>query len=119
MTVPREALDAALRRIEQSLLTMGGLVEKSLHSAVRSLLEQDLNLARQVVEDDDIIDELEVELETQGLQVIAMFPTGSPGSAPDLLHPAVDSGFRADGETWPPTLPETTIQSVIHRRSSP
>ncbi|NLV92028.1 MAG: phosphate signaling complex protein PhoU [Firmicutes bacterium] len=73
MTVPREALDAALRRIEQSLLTMGGLVEKSLHSAVRSLLEQDLNLARQVVEDDDIIDELEVELERQGLQVIAMF----------------------------------------------
>ncbi len=69
--MPRQALDAALRRTEQALLTMGGLVEKSLHLAIQSLLEQDLAMARQIIDGDEVIDQWEVEIEKQCLQIIA------------------------------------------------
>lgn len=69
----REDLDAALRRSEQALVTMGGLVEKSLHLAIQALADQDLTLAREIVDGDDVIDEWEQRIQKQCLQIIARF----------------------------------------------
>lgn len=71
--MPREALNAALHKTEQALLTMGGLVEKSLHLAIQSLLEQDLDLARRIVDEDNIIDNWEIEIQRQCFQIITRF----------------------------------------------
>ena len=40
-----------LEELNQKLLQMGGLVESAIHRSVRSLIEQDRELAQQVIRD--------------------------------------------------------------------
>ncbi len=56
-------LDFDLDRIRQSLLRMGGLVEKMVADATQALVDRDTPLARDVVDRDHEIDLLEVEID--------------------------------------------------------
>ncbi len=51
---------------------MGTLVEKAVHLSVQSLQDRDQELARQVIEEDDLVDRLEVELEERCMRLIAL-----------------------------------------------
>ncbi len=61
-----------LEVLQQDLLRMGALVEESIFKAVRVLTEQNKELAQEVIRGDDQIDQMEIDLETRSLSLIAL-----------------------------------------------
>ncbi len=61
-----------LSQVKVRLLTMSGEAEAALGSAVQALLERDTELARHVIRNDRTIDALEVEIEEQCIQLLAL-----------------------------------------------
>lgn len=57
--------------LQERLQHMGSLVEESIARSIESLKKQDMDLARAVIDADDIIDDLENEIEEKCLEVIA------------------------------------------------
>jgi phosphate transport system protein len=66
----RAHFDNSLHELENSLVKLSQLVERSLSNAFWSLKNQDLSLATQVKEDDDPIDELTDFIEQSALNLI-------------------------------------------------
>jgi phosphate transport system protein len=65
-------LDAELDNLRDRLLLMGGETERALGRAMYSLAERDSDTARQVLEDDDRVDLLEVEIDRLSIDLIAL-----------------------------------------------
>lgn len=65
-------LDAELDNLRDRLLLMGGETERALGRAMYSLAERDSVTARQVLEDDDRVDLLEVEIDRLSIDLIAL-----------------------------------------------
>jgi len=61
-----------LEELNHKLLQMGNSVEAAIHSAVRSLLEQDENLARQVLEGEHAINKMEMEIDGLATRLLAL-----------------------------------------------
>ncbi len=57
--------------LQEKLQLMGSLVEESIAKSIVALRAQDLVLAQKVVDADDIIDDLEVEIESRIVEFIA------------------------------------------------
>lgn len=68
---PRAGFDRDLRMLEDDLLLLGSMVEKAIAKALDSLKRRDLELARQVIQEDDIIDSKRFELEERSIDLIA------------------------------------------------
>ena len=51
---------------------MGTLVEKAVQLAIEALRDRDLDLARQVIDGDDLVDQMEVALEERCMRLIAL-----------------------------------------------
>jgi len=64
--------DNELTDLKESLVKMSNLVEKAINMAIKSLVEQNLDLAAKVIENDDVIDKMELDIEEQCLQMIAL-----------------------------------------------
>jgi len=60
-----------LGQIKDSVLSMAGLVEKALAAAARALVNRDSDLARSVVDLDDVVDQHELELDRLTTEFIA------------------------------------------------
>lgn len=58
--------------LEKELLTLSAVVEQSLHHAAKALRDMDLDLARQVIRNDDQINRMEVDLEEECLKILAL-----------------------------------------------
>ncbi len=69
--MPREHYDQQLRSLQDDLLRLASLVESSINRAVTALQKQDVDEARQIVADDDIIDRRQYDLEDRALLLIA------------------------------------------------
>ena len=69
--MPRTIFDQELTDLQDNLLLMGSMVEKALAKAMDALRNRDMQAAREVVRDDDIIDDKQVEIEDQCIHVIA------------------------------------------------
>jgi phosphate transport system protein len=65
-------LDDELNSLRDRVLLLGGEAEAALESAMRALTERDSDLARKVLEDDDRVDRLEVEIDRQCIDIIAL-----------------------------------------------
>jgi phosphate transport system protein len=65
-------LDVELDSLRDKVLLLGGEAEAALESAMRALTERDTDLARKVLEDDDRVDRLEVEIDRQCIDIIAL-----------------------------------------------
>ena len=65
-------LDDELNSLRDKVLLLGGEAEAALESAMRALTERDSELARKVLEDDDRVDKLEVEIDRQCIDIIAL-----------------------------------------------
>jgi phosphate transport system protein len=61
-----------LERLKKKLLTLSAIVEESVEKAVRSISNRDVQLAREVIENDRSIDLLEVEVEEECLKILAL-----------------------------------------------
>ena len=67
----RAGLDRELRMLEDEVVGMGGMVEKSIARALDSLQRRDLQAAEQVVAEDDYIDSKRFEIEERCIDLIA------------------------------------------------
>ena len=60
-------------RLKEMLLTLGGMVEKSVDEALRAIESRNVELARQVIRNDNDIDAMEVEVEEECLHTLALY----------------------------------------------
>ena len=86
--VIRERFDNDLKLLQQDILRMGSLVERAIARAVEALADRDVQKAQQVIFGDDTIDNLEVQVETDCMRLIA---TQQP-MAKDLRR--IGAGFK-------------------------
>lgn len=68
----RGSFEAQLGVLREDLLKMGALVKDAVSRAVRALKEQDLALAQEVVDDDEVVDTLEHDIEQKCLMLLAL-----------------------------------------------
>jgi phosphate transport system protein len=61
-----------LEELNEKLLQMGGLVESAIHRSVRSLIEQDRELAEEVIRDEPQINRIEMEIDGLATRLLAL-----------------------------------------------
>ena len=61
-----------LREIKEGLLYLGALTEKAIEESAKALFERNSNLARQVIENDCHIDQLDEEIEEKCIRLLAL-----------------------------------------------
>ncbi|MDD3853387.1 MAG: phosphate signaling complex protein PhoU [Syntrophomonadaceae bacterium] len=67
-----ETLGHELGIVKEELMKMGCLLEEQIHKAIKSLVDKNMELAREVIVRDDIIDKMELDIEKKCLQLIAL-----------------------------------------------
>ena len=67
----RNAFQEELDSIHGTLVRMGKLVEESMSSATKALLEPNLELAQKIIKEDDTIDDMQHELDARTMLIIA------------------------------------------------
>jgi phosphate transport system protein len=67
-------LEQELSELKQKLLSMGGHAEASVTRAVQALVDRDDELARQVKENDTIVDRHEIEVDEMAIHLLAKAP---------------------------------------------
>jgi len=68
----RQAFDEQLKLLEERLLEMGRFVEAMLDKAVRALTEQNVELARELIAEDDTADAMDLDIEQQCMRLLAL-----------------------------------------------
>ena len=66
-------LDREIDRLKNMILSLSAVVEDSVCCAVKALVERDSALATQVLNADAQVDEAEVEVEEEGLKILALY----------------------------------------------
>ncbi len=66
-------LDEELSKLKTNLLKMATLVEEAIHKSIDALKKRDKDLANKVIEEDQRIDELEIEIEEEIIELLALF----------------------------------------------
>ncbi|CAN5364887.1 phosphate signaling complex protein PhoU [soil metagenome] len=65
-------IDQQLDLLRDKLLLLGGTTEKALQRAMQSLTQRDSDLARQVLEEDKIINQMELEIDRLSIEILAL-----------------------------------------------
>src|SRR6202011_499017 len=76
MIAPRHILgtfDEALASLRNNVLMMAGLAERSLERAINRLLQRDDDLCANAIADDEEIDQLEKQIDKDGVDVLLRF----------------------------------------------
>ncbi len=68
----RESFQEQLSKLRNDILQMGNLVENAIDMAAVALVNQDLELAKKVLMDDDKIDQLQLTIESACLSLLAL-----------------------------------------------
>lgn len=68
----RIGFEQQLKNINESLLKMGKVIEVSIDETIEALVNQDENLAKKVIEKDDVVDKMELQIEADCLKIIAL-----------------------------------------------
>ena len=66
----RNRFDRELVRLNNELIEMGSMIEKSIETAVKAMVNQDVELANRVIESDDEIDQQEIQIEDLCLKLL-------------------------------------------------
>jgi phosphate transport system protein len=61
-----------LDQLKSSLVGMAGLAEEQVRKAMTALLQRSVDLAREVVAGDDVIDDLEIEIDAAAINLLAL-----------------------------------------------
>jgi len=67
-----KAYDEELRHLNNTIMEMGGLAEEQLAAAIQSVVKRDSDLAAAVVEKDDRVDDLEHEVASFAVRLLAL-----------------------------------------------
>lgn len=65
-------LDKDLEQLKIELLRMSALIEKAIYASTESLIEDNVDVARQVIEEDDDVDMLNVDVQNKCLRLLAL-----------------------------------------------
>jgi len=68
----RKAFDEELNQLQDDLRKMGVVVEEMLGKAIRALADQDIALADEAIEMDDIVDCYNLDIESRALRLLAL-----------------------------------------------
>jgi phosphate transport system protein len=66
--------DEEMTRLKDNLLAMASRAESAVARSIRALVERDDALARQVVEDDNVLDKFEIEIDDNAIHLLAKAP---------------------------------------------
>lgn len=69
--VTRHYFDKELEELHLELIKMGSMVEESIDNTIAALKNQDVNLAREIFRNEDVIDDMEKKIEKKCLNLIA------------------------------------------------
>lgn len=67
-----QQFDKELEDIRHKVLTMGGLVEQQIELAVKAFSQGDMELAEQVIKQDNLVNTMETEIDQECIQIIAL-----------------------------------------------
>ena len=68
----RNLLDKRMKLLRTEIAEMGSLVEKQIYNSIEAFKNKDMELVKQVTENDDKVDELNRKIEEQCLKFMAM-----------------------------------------------
>ena len=68
--MPNEQLDYNLAHLEAEIVLLGGLVETAIFKSVRALKYRDLDMSREVIAEDDRIDDKEQDIEESAISLL-------------------------------------------------
>lgn len=68
--MPRKTFEASLEDLNVELIKMGAIVENAINSAIIAFKNNDLKLAKEVVDQDRVIDDMEKDIESKCLSLI-------------------------------------------------
>src|SRR5437870_1771128 len=129
MIAPKHILgtfDEALAALRNNVLMMAGLAERSLDRAIKGLLQRDDDLCANAIADDEEIDQLEKQIDKDGVDVLLRFqPVASDlrrvvaamKLSPNIervADQATNIARRARKLNKHPALPEVEIISPVH-----
>ncbi|MGH7462690.1 MAG: phosphate signaling complex PhoU family protein, partial [Longimicrobiales bacterium] len=61
-----------LDELRERLLWMGSLAERAVQQSVQAILEADERLARNVIEEEDAVNEMQIEIDDRVLHLLAL-----------------------------------------------
>jgi len=67
-----KTFDKELKQLKEEILAMGEMVQTAIANSVKALVKRDSDLARQVIENDHLVNELEVKIDGICLSLIAL-----------------------------------------------
>src|SRR6202049_1190054 len=124
MTPPKHILgtfDEALSSLRNNVLMMAGLAERTLDRAVKGLFQRDDNLCATAIADDEEIDQLEKQIDKDGVDILLRFqPVASDlrrvvsamklsSNLERMADQATNIARRARKLNQHPALPETEV----------
>jgi phosphate transport system protein len=65
-------IDEQLDKLRDKILLLGGATERAVQRAMESLVNRDSDLARSVLCEDKVIDQMELEIDRMGVEIIAL-----------------------------------------------
>ena len=65
-------IDEQLDHLRDKILLLGGATEAAVQRAMQSLVERDSELAKKVLDEDKIIDQMELEIDRLSIEIIAL-----------------------------------------------
>ena len=72
MLTARARFDRALRDLQDEVLVLASMVDKAIERSIEALRHLDHQAARQIIQDDDAIDQKRFQIENQAIELIAM-----------------------------------------------
>lgn len=67
----RQSFDVELDSLHHALIRMGSKVEEQIDNCINALVNHDDELAAQIINDDDIVDNMEIDIEEKCIKLIA------------------------------------------------
>ena len=67
-----KAYDEELQQLNSTIIEMGGRTEQQVEAAIQALVNRDIDLAYRIIDDDDQIDALNYEVDTQAMRLLAL-----------------------------------------------
>ena len=64
--------DLELNSLKENLLKMASLTEEGIAKSIKALAERDEKMAKEIIDDDDVIDFLELDINNQCLRLLAL-----------------------------------------------
>lgn len=68
-----QAFEESLRTLKQDVIRMASVAQRNVTGAVHGLLERDSDQCNRVIADDDEVDQLEKEIDQEGLEIVMKY----------------------------------------------